>query len=311
MLRIRLKLRGPSWTAATLLALGSVISSEAAIEAKESEATSPAAVGAQGWRYVDLRRWPAAEARQGVAVDADFFYVIANHAVGKYRQDTGERVARWECPKGEPLVHLNAGVVRDGRLYCAHSNYPGVPMQSSVEIFDTATLRHVGSRSFGRSDGSLTWLDWRDGRWIACFVHYGRKGGEPGRGPEWTRLVEFDEQWREQGGWVFPDALMARLGERGFSVSGGAFGPGGFLYVTGHDHRELYLLELPSGGAVLKWIATVPIAAQGQAFGWDPQEPDLLYSLSRDGREVLVGRIEPPREIAARKSADEPTKELP
>ncbi len=252
------------------------------------------APSAGDWRYVEIRRIPAPEARQGVAVDQEHLYVISNHALGKYRKDTGVRVAGWECLEGEPLTHLNAGIVHEGRLYCAHSNYPGVPMFSSIEIWDTATMQHVGSHSFGRTDGSLTWIDRRNGRWIACFVHYGNKGGEPGRGPEWTCLVEFDNEWRPTGGWVLPSNLVTKLGVRGYSCSGGAFGPGGYLFVTGHDEPELYVLAWPEAGPVLHWVATIPISAQGQAFGWDPREPNLLYTLSKAGREVLAGRVQAP-----------------
>lgn len=250
-----------------------------------------AAPGSAGWRFEELRRIPAAEARQGVAANADFLFAINNHELGQYRKHTGERVTGWFCPEGEPLIHLNAGIVHQGRLYCAHSNYPGVPMQSSVEIWDAATLRHVGSRSLGRTDGSLTWIDRRNGRWIACFVHYGKKGGESGRGPEWTRLVEFDDDWRETGGWTLPAALIEHISGRGYSCSGGAIGPGGYLYVTGHDEPELYVLEFPTAGSALAWKATIPVPIEGQAFGWDPQEPGLLYLLSRKTREIIAGRI--------------------
>lgn len=249
---------------------------------------------AGGWRCTELRRIPAAEARQGVAADAEFLYAIDNHALGQYRKATGERIAGWSCPEGEPLIHLNAGVVHEGRLYCAHSNYPGVPMWSSVEIWDARTLHHVGSHSFGRTDGSLTWLARRDDRWLACFVHYGKKGGEPGRGPEWTRLVEFDDAWRETGGWVLPPALVARLGERGYSCSGGAMGPGDLLYLTGHDAPELYVLAFPEGGAVLRWVATVPVPAEGQAFGWDSQDSGVIYFIGRKTQEIIAGRVLPP-----------------
>jgi hypothetical protein len=264
----------------------------ALMRAAEPAAPAAAAIRPSGdWSYTDIRRFPAPEARQGVAADDEFLYVISNHALGKYRKETGVRVAAWECPLGEPLTHLNAGVVHAGRLYCAHSNYPGVPNLSSVEIWDTATLKHAGSHSFGRADGSLTWLDRRNNRWIACFVHYSGKGGEPGRGAEWTRLVEFDDDWRETGGWAFPGALMKVLSVRGFSVSGGAFGPDGLLYVTGHDDTALYVLKIPNAGSTLEWTGAIPISAQGQAFGWDPREPGVLYTLSKAGREIIVGRV--------------------
>jgi len=42
---------------------------------------------ADGGRHEELRRFKAAEANQGAAV-----YAIDNHALGKYRKDTG---ARW------------------------------------------------------------------------------------------------------------------------------------------------------------------------------------------------------------------------
>lgn len=260
-----------------------------------SAVLAAAAPGPEGWRFEELRRIPAAEARQGVAADKDFLFAINNHELGQYRKTTGERVAGWSCPEGEPLIHLNAGIVHEGRLYCAHSNYPGVPMQSSVEIWDAATLKHSGSRSLGRTDGSLTWIDRCNGRWIACFVHYGKKGGEPGKGPEWTRLVEYDDDWRETGGWVFPAELVAHLGGRGYSVSGGAIGPAGRLYVTGHDEPELYVLEFPTAGAVLTWKATIRVPIEGQAFGWDPQEPGVIYLLSRKTRSIIAGRVLAPR----------------
>jgi hypothetical protein len=130
-----------------------------------------------GWRYEELRRFPATEAGQGVVADAEFIYAINNHTIAKYKKTGGERLASWEGGNDGPIIHMNAGAILAGRLYCAHSNFPTVPMLSSVEIFDTATLRHVTSHSFGRTDGSLTWLDRRDGKWIACFVHYGKRGG--------------------------------------------------------------------------------------------------------------------------------------
>jgi len=243
-------------------------------------------------RFEEVRRYSAAEARQGVAVDADHFYAISNFALGKYRKDTGERVAAWEGREGAPLIHLNAGIVLGDRLVTAHSNYPGVPNVSSVEIFRTADLAHAGSHSFGRADGSLTWVERRQGRWLACFVHYGKKGGEPGRGPEWTRIVEYDDEWRETAGWVLPPALVEKIGVRGYSCSGGALGPGGYLYVTGHDDPALFVLRFPaSGGPWLEWVGTIAIPTEGQAFGWDPADPSLVYLIGRKGREVIVGRV--------------------
>lgn len=114
-------------------------------------------VGCAPSRLVELRRLPAAEANQGVAVDAEHYYAIADAAIGKYRKTDGALVARWTAPAGSGIRHLNAGVVVEGRLYCAHSNFPLKPDQSSVEVFDVATLAPVDRHAFVEPPGSLTW----------------------------------------------------------------------------------------------------------------------------------------------------------
>lgn len=230
-----------------------------------------------------LRRFKAAEAYQGVAVDEQHFYAITNHAIGKYRKDTGERVATWDGSGGK-LKHLNAGVVLDGRLYCAHSNFPDLPEQSSVEIWDTATLEHVGEHHFENPPGSLTWVDRRDGAWFACFAHY-RKSSDPAL----TRVVKFDANWQRLATYTFPPKLIERFA--GNSSSGGSFGPGGHLFVTGHDAKELYVLDVPEREGEMIWRDTIAISAAGQAFAWDRKEPGVLYSIQRKTKEVLVSRI--------------------
>lgn len=252
------------------------------------------AAAAEPRQHVEVRRYAAPEARQAVAVDAEHFYAITNHAIGKYRRADGTRVAAWECEEGKPLTHLNAGTVIGDRLYCAHSNYPGVPATGSIEIFDPTTLRHVGSQSFGHGYGSLTWFDRRDGAWYVCFAFYGNRAKEPGRDPSWTQLVKFDDQWRRQGAWVFPSDLVAKF--KDYSCSGGAFGADGRLYVTGHDNPELYVLEIPPAASVLEWVDTISIPAEGQAFAWDPADRWVLWSVLKRSREVIVGRIDPPSE---------------
>jgi hypothetical protein len=245
-------------------------------------------------RFEEIRRLVAPEARQGVAADAQYLYAIGNHALGKYRKDTGGKVAGWECPEGQPLTHVNAAIVHDGQLYGAHSNYPGVPHRSSVEVWDPATLTHLRSVDLGETDGSLTWIDRRDGRWLACFVHYGQRGGVPGRGPEQTRLVELDDDWREVRRWKFPPAVLAQIAQRGYSFSGGAIGPDGNLYVTGHDEPQLYVLKFVDASQTLDWIATIPVPAEGQAFSWDPVERGVVHLILKRTREIITGRVHLP-----------------
>lgn len=239
---------------------------------------------AKGWQSVELKRFPAAEANQGVAVDSDHFYAITNREIGKYRKDNGERVAGWKGEKGGPFKHLNAGLILDGKLYCAHSNFPTMPEESSVEIWDPETLEHIDRHEFKSPPGSLTWAVRKDGSWFACFAHY-RRTSDPAK----TVVVKYDANWREQARWHFPTELVERF--TGMSSSGGSFGPGGHLFATGHDAKELYVLELPEDGDELVWIATIPISSAGQAFAWDPSDEGVLYSIQRRTKEVIVSRI--------------------
>ena len=97
-----------------------------------------------------IRRFDAAEATQAVAVDNAHFYAIANSVIGKYDKETGIPVKTWQASDELPLFHLNSGVVRDGRLYCAHSNYPNFPESSSVEVFDVESMQ-FGARLPGHN----------------------------------------------------------------------------------------------------------------------------------------------------------------
>jgi len=58
-------------------------------------------------RLEQARAWKAAEANQGVAVDAEHFYAIDDRAIGKYEKATGRKVAEWRAPAGSPVRHLN------------------------------------------------------------------------------------------------------------------------------------------------------------------------------------------------------------
>lgn len=241
-------------------------------------------------RFREIRRHPAPAARQGVAVDAEYFYAIGNRSIEKYDKRSGSRVGAWTGPESGPIVHLNSGIVLGGALYCAHSNYPEIPMLSSIEIFDTATLEHRGSHSFGISEGSATWVDRADDHWWVAFAHYEGRGGEPGKGPSWTALVKFDDRWRRVAGYAYPPEVVARFGGR--SNSGGAWGADGLLYITGHDAAEVMAVRLPKSGSMLELVAILPAPIAGQGIAWDRGESGVLYGIIKRAREVVVSRLE-------------------
>ncbi|MBB5286305.1 hypothetical protein HNQ92_004465 [Rhabdobacter roseus] len=237
-----------------------------------------------------IREFQVEEAKQAVAVDARHFYVINNSTIRKYRKDSGELVATWDGTK-QGIVHLNSGVVLKGKLYCANSNYPDQPMTSSVEIFEVGTLRHTGTHSFGIAQhGSLTWLDQKDGYWYVGFAEYSGRQASAGRDGRWTSLVKYDRHWRQLEAWVYPKNILDRFAP--MSNSGGTWGRDGLLYITGHDHPEVYVLKLPASGYTLDYLRTIPLPIAGQGIALDRTEKNkrVLWGIHRAKRTVF--RIE-------------------
>ena len=237
-----------------------------------------------------IRTYKADEAIQGVAVDERHFYAINNTAIGKYERGSGRKAGAWQSSKEVPLIHMDGGVVVRGRLFCSHSNFPETPMQSSIEIFDPQTLRHVGSQSFGQDNGSLTWVDWNAGFWWVCFGHYNGKGGEPNKPNTRTSLVRYDSEWRRRGGYTFPPDVIARWD--GMTASGGVWGPGDLLYVTSHHAPEFYVFRLPRAGSVLKLVRIVASPAEGQGIALDPSRR-RFFQIQRKERAVYEFDLSP------------------
>jgi len=202
---------------------------------------------------------------------------------------SGERVASWKGQENGPFIHLDSGVIIDGLLYCSHSNYPQVPMTSSVEVWDAATLRHVDSHSFGIRWGSCTWIDKHEGFWWAGFAHYGKWEEVAGTDERWTTVVKFDDQWRMIESWVFPKEVTDKFIP--MSNSGGSWGPDGLLYCTGHDYNEVYVMKLPEAGSILQLVEIMPIASVGQGIAWDRSEPSIIYGIIKKGRRVIVSKL--------------------
>ena len=228
------------------------------------------------------------EARQGVAVDANYFYSVNSTGIGKYSKATGSLVLSWKDTTGK-IIHLDGGVVLKDKLYCAHSNYPGIPMTSSIEIFSTKDLRHTGSHSFGIKYGSCTWADFYDNSWWICFAHYDQFKKDTNKGTEWTVVVRFDVDWNEKESWTFPQNVISEI--KPMSVSGGSWGANGKLYITGHDSAKVYILKLPQSGSVLEYLQSAKIDSYGQGIAWDRSEKNMLYGIIRKDNSVVVSEL--------------------
>jgi len=238
---------------------------------------------------VELRRIAAPDADQGVTADGDHLYAVSNHAITRIEARTGRQVARWD---GDParFPHINSCIVDHGNLLCAASNYPNVPMSSRIERFDAKTLAYRGTQPLD-GPGSLTWVVAHDGSWWACYANYDGRGGMAGRDHSFTTLVRYDRDWHQTAQWRFPQAVLNRMAPR--SASGGIWGKGDLLYVTGHDRPELYVLKAPPGGGTLTLVATVTIPTDGQAIALGGHDKDLLWSIERRTRELVASRLPP------------------
>lgn len=233
----------------------------------------------------ELSRFKAPNATQAIAVDEYCFYTISNSKIIKRDKESGKVLAQWEGP----LKHLNSGIIIDGKLYCANTNYPETPMASSIEIFDTKTLEHVGNHSFGIYVGSCTWLDRKDDTWYVMFVHYDERGKERDLDASYTTLIQFDNQWRRMAGWTVSKDLVDHL--RPMSISGGTFGKDGLIYASPHHFEEMYVLKLPEIGYELEWLETIEVPFRGQGIAWDPSKEGIMYGIHRKNREVISAEI--------------------
>lgn len=244
-----------------------------------------------GQAAVERNRFKVPEAKQAVAVDESYFYVINNSTISKFEKSGGKLISTWDGAK-EGIKHLNSGVVIKGKLYCANSNYPEIPMASAVEIFDVKKMEHVGTHSFGIAEhGSLTWIDQKDGFWWIGFAHYGGKEASEGRDVRWTSLVKYDKEWRQVESWVFPKNIISLFTPK--SNSGGAWGKDGLLYLTGHDRKEVYVMKLPKSGYTLEHLKTVPAPIEGQGIAMDQSKSKqvILYGIIRSENTVTVSEI--------------------
>jgi len=206
---------------------------------------------------------PADQAHQAAAADERFVYAINNSQVAKYDRFKGTLVALSEGSAS----HLNSGWIQGHQLFCAHSNYPTKPERSEIRAIDLDSMKMSTFKDFGESLlGSLTWAIQKDGDWWCNFAHYDDQNHK-------TVLVRYDSNWNLLNTYTYPPEVIADLGR--YSLSGGVWHEATLL-ATGHDHRKLYCLRLPTSGNVLTLVGTVPAPFTGQGIAHDPVTGGLV-----------------------------------
>lgn len=253
----------------------------------QAERPEPGAV-VTGWKL--SRTMPAPEAHQAAAADESFVYAISSTSIAKYDRRTGARISE---SQGD-AKHLNSGCFWNGKLLCAHSNYPELPERSEILALDPVSM-HLGTfREFGNYGGSLTWVVRRNDHWWCNFARYGDDNAG-------TFLVQFDDSWNEVRRWTYPAELISRLGR--YSLSGGVW-LGDRLLVTGHDDPVAFELRVPLAGDQLVFVGAHPVPFTGQGIAVDPLTQGLV-GIHRKERQVLFAEPVPPEELSSsRRGAD-------
>lgn len=256
-----------------------------------------------GSEFKQTQQFTIPEARQGVAVDKDYFYAVDNRSIAKYRKNSGELIKIWRDSSGL-LMHLNSAVAIDGKLYAAHSNWPHRPSINTIEIWDAKTLKHIQSQPLENAGTRyFNWLDFHHGLWWGTLADYSGSCAipEPASGcKNNTTLLAFDRAWKVLERWTFPEKLQKEFGA--MSNSGGSWGPDGMLYLTGHDLPKIYQLKTPDSGFELEWMGTHDIEIRGQGIAWDRHQKNVLFGIYRataeeivrgTGNQVIVFKINP------------------
>lgn len=230
------------------------------------------------WRKSGVLSAP--EAVQAAAASGPFVYAISSTQVARYDRKSGQRLA---VSQGE-AQHLNSGFFWNGRLFCAHSNYPKQPEQSQVKVLDVASMQLTTFHDFQDFGGSLTWVVRSGDHWWCNFAHYGDANHK-------TFLVKFDNDWRELARWTYPESIIRQLGR--YSLSGGIWRDDELL-VTGHDDPVLLRVALPEQGSVLIDKGRQPAPFTGQGIADDPVTGGLV-GINRGQQQVIFAADPTPR----------------
>jgi hypothetical protein len=226
--------------------------------------------------FVQTGTLAAPEANQAAAADDRFVYAIDNAVVAKYDRATGKRLA----VSTGPAQHLNSGFLRQGKLYCAHSNYPRQPARSEIKVLDAESMILTTFKVFAGDVGSLTWAVHHEDHWWCNFAYYGADNGK-------TVLVKLDKDWKETGRWTYPPAVVKQLGT--YSISGGLW-QGEHLLATGHDRKVIYRLRLPRAGSELEVVDVLPSPFPGQGLAGDPKAGGLV-GIDRARKQVVFAEL--------------------
>lgn len=227
--------------------------------ADDAAQSSTAFVPQKGWTTTS--RLVTEYATQAAAADEKCIYAISSTTVAKFARSSSKLLA---TATDSSTKHLNSGFLDDGKLYCAHSNYPDTPHESDIRIYNPRSNSLTVFHRFIDPPGSLVWCIRKNGHWWCCFAHYGEKNHR-------TVLIEYAEDGLtvEAQRFLFPKEVIADFD--GMSGSGGIWF-GDSLLVSHHHFPVLYELKCPGPNdppdrLILLAVRHCPFPGQG--FGID------------------------------------------
>jgi len=229
--------------------------------------------------YVETRVVSSSYATQAAAVDGRFIYAVASREVAKIDRADGKELAVSEGKAS----HLNSAFIQDGKIHCAHSNFPLKPEKGQIMVLDPDTMKLAVFHGFSDPPGSLTWALEKDGNWWCHFAHYGTDNGR-------SVLVRYDGGWKEMGRWTYPPEFVAEWGKMSLS---GAVWQDGEILATGHDKKRIYRLRVPAAGRVVEWVATHGSPFPGQGIAVDPETGGLV-GIDRKRKAVVFAEARKP-----------------
>ncbi len=231
-----------------------------------------------GWTTTRFIASP--DATQAAAVTNRHAYAISNTLVAQYDRNSGNLLG---TATAADALHLNSGFVRDGKIYCAHSNYPVEPHESDIRVFDPATRALTVFHRFESPPGSLVWCIQGGGNWWCCFAWYRDENAR-------TVLIEYANGGldRELRRFTFPEEVVADWD--GMSASGGIWDDDTLL-VSHHHYPVLYRLALPAEGTVLESIEALNCPFPGQGIAADPVTGGLV-GIDRQARRIVFAERE-------------------
>jgi len=230
-----------------------------------------------GWE--ESLSFKAIHATQAAAADDRYFYAISNTHVAKHDRERGKLLSASTSPGTK---HLNSGFIHQRKIYCAHSNYPALPEESDIRVYDPAKETLSVFHLFEKPPGSLVWCirDPKEDLWWCCFAHYGNDNAK-------TFLAKMDNRFQELGRWTFPANVISDWDK--MSASGGIW-DGDSLLVSHHHFKVLYRLKVPQTGSELQWTESLSCPFPGQGIAVDPLTPGGLVGINRYKGTVLFGR---------------------